>query len=87
MVVNEGKNKNPLILKDISEVRFTNLALLALQDNNIESIEGLCRIYMPLLHSFGLERNCVHSIRNMRKQNSLKLRKLGIAANFIRDSE
>ena len=81
---NAGKNKYPPILKDISDVRFTQLAL---QDNSIESIEGLCRIHMPLLHSLGLERNCVSSIRNMRKQNCLKLSKLGIAANFIRDSE
>lgn len=35
VVTNEGKNKYPLILRDISEVRFTQLALLALQDNNI----------------------------------------------------
>ena len=84
---NAGKNKYPPILKDISDVRFTQLALLALQDNSIESIEGLCRIHMPLLHSLGLERNCVSSIRSMRKQNCLKLSKLGIAANFIRDSE
>ena len=81
---NAGKNKYPPILKDISDVRFTQLAL---QDNSIESIEGLCRIHMPLLHSLGLERNCVSSIRSMRKQNCLKLSKLGIAANFIRDSE
>ena len=40
------------ILKQIANCQFSNLQVLSLQANHIGSIEGLCRVEMPLLESF-----------------------------------
>ena len=42
-------NKCPTIVKEVMEVIFPHLFLLKLSGNEIESIEGLNRIYMPAL--------------------------------------
>ena len=46
---NIGTGANPEIIKDISTIKFNELLALNLSQNNIESIEGLCRLEMPTL--------------------------------------
>ena len=41
-------NKRPTIIKEIAHVHFSALTVLNLTSNNIDSIEGLCGVRMPL---------------------------------------
>ena len=50
----EGFNFCSSILMDISEVRFTHLQDINLSGNNIGSIEGFNRIYMPEIKEVNL---------------------------------
>ena len=53
-----GDNKKcPKMIKDISEVKFPYLYEISLSGNNIESIEGLSRIDMPLISQVYLSKN------------------------------
>jgi hypothetical protein len=40
------------LLKDISHIHFSAMVVIEMQSNNIESIEGVARIRMPLLKQF-----------------------------------
>lgn len=44
-----GENNDPGILKDISEVRFSELKILGLPENRICNIEILSQMYLPKL--------------------------------------
>ena len=43
-----------MILQTIKEVRFPNLKTLFVGDNNVESVEGLNRVYLPQLKFLGI---------------------------------
>jgi hypothetical protein len=42
-------NKTTQMVKDISHINFTALTYLVMNGNEIDSIEGLSRVSMPLL--------------------------------------
>ena len=46
---NQGNNNSRTILKEISFISFPNLKLLSIPKNKITSIEGMCRIHIPVL--------------------------------------
>ena len=47
-------NQQSAIVRDIAHIRFPRLMILILGDNRIQSIENLCRLWMPLLAEFYL---------------------------------
>ena len=46
---NTERNHAPYIIKEIEDINFTNVKRVFLFHNNIASIEGICRIYIPTL--------------------------------------
>ena len=46
---NTDSNKCESIVRDISDINFPRLVWLHLYDNEIESIDILCRIQLPVL--------------------------------------
>ena len=46
--VNQDEDKT-ILLKNILDFRFPQLKMLSLTDRNLESIEGINRIFMPSL--------------------------------------
>ena len=42
-------NQNPLIIREISELKFPRLMIMGLRGNSIDSCEGISRIWMPQL--------------------------------------
>ena len=65
LIVEDGKN--PKVLKSIEHIGFPNLKLMCLYRNNLESIEGLNQINMPLMESLGVGQNNIISIKDLRK--------------------
>ena len=51
---NKDMNHENRILKQISQINFSALTLIAISTNNIESIESLNRVDMPVLKSLWL---------------------------------
>ena len=49
-----GGNKHPLILKELSPIILPHLSKIKIFNNQIESIEGIARIYLPALQHLDL---------------------------------
>ena len=60
-------NHHPEILKSISLINFPSLKTLYLYENEIESIEGIHRIGMPLIQILDLGANKLTSMKSGRK--------------------
>ena len=59
-----GEKKGATILKDISEIRFPHLRVISITRNNISTIEGLNRIFLPELKDIFLSTNFVRKVGN-----------------------
>jgi hypothetical protein len=51
---NAGKNRRATLVKELAHVRFIALIFLRLEDNEIQSIEGLSHVEMPHIQKLGL---------------------------------
>ena len=49
VIVYSADNYEPLIMRQIEEVKFPHIQAIALSSNNIQSCERLSRIWMPKL--------------------------------------
>ena len=58
---------NKDIVKHIEDINFTKMGMLKLEGDVLTSIEGLCRIQMPILCELYLRNNNITKIRMLRK--------------------
>ena len=73
-------NDHPTIIQEIKNVDFPNLKVIYLTSNQIESLEGLNRIHIPLLMKLNLSKygkyegqNFISSIAEFKKVNWKKM--------------
>ena len=56
-LTNTGFIQDPRIIKEIQDIHFSHLTSLFLVKDRIESIEGMNRIWMPMLKNLDLSNN------------------------------
>ena len=88
------ENKNPLIIKQISEIKFNHLTHLSLWTNKIVSIEQLSRVWMPKLKVFGLsmyrkkvDENDLCFITDLKKSYWPILKSIGLSTRRIKQQK
>ena len=70
---NIGSNEYPLILNELSPIMFPQLLGIILLGNQIESIEGIAKIWMPALQYLDLRKNlCMGIFNNIHQITELK---------------
>ena len=81
-----GDNECPTILMEIRQVMFPNLSKMYLQNNNIESLEGFSRVYLPELKWLSLrtisgisDSNDICNISDLKKGHWLNLNRLWLS--------
>ena len=79
-------NLHGSILKEISNVYFSNLTVLNVYKNNIDSTEILHRIYMPSLKQINIGGNQIATIKSIRKIGCPRFAVLDAYDNMISDA-
>lgn len=82
---------HPSILKEIGHIDFADLQYLKISGNGLESIEGINRIWMPVLKELWMhhelsdkqKKNFITSIDSLRKANLPLLEVLSISSPFF----
>lgn len=71
------------ILKEIQHIKFTNLKLLQLRDNNISNIEDVCFLNCPQLSDLYLSCNKINRVNCLNKFVSFNISELELYYNPI----
>ena len=80
-----NKKINDENIKCISQIKFNNLKVINLSENEITDIKPLCNISLPYLELLNLSENKIENIAPLGQLNSLKLKYLFIQKNQIED--